>query len=66
MTPERIKEIADITKGKYQITSGDMQAIVDAASGSQFLLIYYAYSYGFLRGKRCEKAISRKRNQATK
>lgn len=55
MTPERIKEIAGIRKDAYQITSGDMQAIVDAASGSQFLLIYYAYSYGFLRGQRYEK-----------
>ncbi len=66
MTPERIKEIADIPLGTYQMTSGDMRAIISAADGSPFYLIDYAYSYGFLRGQRYEKAISRKRNQSKK
>ena len=60
MTPERIKEIADIRLGAYQMTSGDMRAIIDAANGSPFYLIDYAYSYGFLRGQRCEKARVKK------
>ena len=60
MTPERIKEIGEIRLGTYQINTGDMRAIIDAANYDYFYIISYAYSYGFLRGQRCEKARRRK------
>lgn len=62
LTCDRIKEITSKSRGGYELELGELQSILEAADGSSFNAVYYAYAYGFLRGQRAEKAIRRKKN----
>jgi hypothetical protein len=54
MTPEKIKKIAAAVPEGCEVVSSEIQAIYEAAEKDPFLLIGYAYAYGFHRGSQQE------------
>lgn len=49
---------------RYDMTFDEMSAMYQKASGDMFRAISWAFKYGFVKGKRCEKAVQKRKEKA--
>lgn len=51
--------IEKVDVGRYDMNSDEMKALYDRYKEDPFRMAYRAYKYGFVKGRRAEKAAAR-------